>query len=281
MAKKSFWYDYPQKIDYWDNDIDYVMFIDENGTDSLINDILKKIANNEEIDFNNRYFTITGCIFRKEDYLKSKEEFEELKAKYWKNGMYYDNKLKDNKCVCFHSREIRRRDKAFSDKLIDNNLFLIDLTKTLNNTKCKIISVTIDLVLYLKNGYFQSIYEKAFDILLERYIHITKNGKKCIMMLEARGKEEDKKLLRHIYDVVYKEERNNIKSKLVGVYFNPKWNKEYDSTYLGLEITDLFSYPIHQYIKYKKESLAFKVLKTKIDGYPKFNNKGLKTFPPK
>ena len=49
-----------------------------------------------------------------------------------------------------------------------------------------------------------------------------------------------KKLLKHIYDVVYKDERNNIKSKLVGVYFNPKWNKEYDSTYLGLEITDRF-----------------------------------------
>ena len=100
-------------------------------------------------------------------------------------------------------------------------------------------------------------------------------------MLEARGKEEDRKLLKHIYDIVYNEENNNIKTKLLGVYFNPKWNQKYDSTYLGLEITDLFSYPIYQYIKYKKESSAFEVLKPKIDGYPNFFNKGLKIFPPK
>lgn len=279
MIKKTLWYDYPQKINYWDIDIDYVMFIDENGNDGVINDILKKITNNEEVDVNNRYFTITGCIFKKENYLEAKEQFENLKAKYWENGMYYDNKLKENKCVCFHSREIRRRDKAFNDKLIDNNFFLIDLTKTLNNTNCKIISVTIDLVSYLRNGYFQSVYEKAFDLLLDRFVHIIKNGKKAIMMLEARGKEEDKKLLKHIYEVVFNKENSDIKSKLEGVYFNPKWNKEYDSTYLGLEITDLFSYPIHQYIKYNKENPAFKILKLKIDGYPNFNNKGLKIFP--
>ena len=30
------------------------------------------------------------------------------------------------------------------------------------------------------------------------------------MMLEARGKEEDRKLLKHIYDIVYNEENKNI-----------------------------------------------------------------------
>ena len=49
--------------------------------------------------------------------------------------------------------------------------------------------------------------------------------------------------------------------------------------FTGLEIADLFSYPIHQYIKYKKINPAFEILKYKIDKYPNFYNKGLKLFP--
>ena len=103
-------------------------------------------------------------------------------------------------------------------------------------------------------------------------------------MLEARGKKEDKQLLKHIYDVIYNKGRSNIttnelKSKIVGVFFNPKWNEEYSSTFMGIEIADLFSYPIHQFIKYKKENPAFKVLESKIAGFPDYINKGIKIFP--
>lgn len=282
--EQKHWYDFPQKIKYWTSDIDYVMFVDENGNGGRIGNTLKKLINNETIDENNRYFTITGCIFKKEDYVCSKDEFQKLKKKYWKNGMYYDVKDQTDKYVCFHSREIRRHDNEFNDKIIDYSNFLIDLSKTLENTKCKIISVTIDLVLYLKKGYLQSVYEIAFDLLLERFIYVTKNGRKGIIMLEARGKAEDKKLLKHIYDVVYNKENiytSKLESKIAGVYFNPKWNEEYSATYIGLEITDLFSYPIHQYIKYQKENPAFVVLKSKLDGYPEFINKGIKIFPDK
>ena len=223
-------------------------------------------------------------IIEKDEYFCSKKEIQNLKIKYWNNGMYYDTKDKKNKCVCLHSREIRRHDKAFNDKLIDYSNFINDLSQILDGINCKIISVTIDLVTYLKNGYLQNVYETAFDFLLERYIYATKNGKKGIIMLEARGKEEDKKLLKHIYEIIYNKGRKNIStneliSKIDGVYFNPKWNEEYSATYIGLEITDLFSYPIHQYVKYKKENLSFNVLKSKLDGYPEFINKGIKIFP--
>ena len=282
--RKHFWDEYPQNIKHWGPNIDYVMFIDENGNGGQITDIFNKIINNEEIDDNSRYFTITGCIFEKDEYFCSKKEIQNLKIKYWNNGMYYDTKDKKNKCVCLHSREIRRHDKAFNDKLIDYSNFINDLSQILDGINCKIISVTIDLVTYLKNGYLQNVYETAFDFLLERYIYATKNGKKGIIMLEARGKEEDKKLLKHIYEIIYNKGRKNIStneliSKIDGVYFNPKWNEEYSATYIGLEITDLFSYPIHQYVKYKKENLSFNVLKSKLDGYPEFINKGIKIFP--
>ena len=53
------WYDYPQKINFWEPDIDYVMFIDENGNPGKINDLFKKRMNKEEISNDEKFFTIT------------------------------------------------------------------------------------------------------------------------------------------------------------------------------------------------------------------------------
>ena len=104
-------------------------------------------------------------------------------------------------------------------------------------------------------------------------------------MLEARGKDEDKELLDHISKVINttgtkKISSKELKSKIDGVYFNPKWNEEYSSTYIGLEITDLFSYPIHKYIKRNTKDKAFLIFEDKIVGYPNYKNKGIKIFPP-
>ena len=69
----------PTKIESWNTDIDYAMFIDENGNESKINAIFKAITNNKKIDENDRYFTITGCIFKRKDYKKSSNEIKRLK----------------------------------------------------------------------------------------------------------------------------------------------------------------------------------------------------------
>ena len=68
MSSEIKWYDFPQKIKIWSADIDYVMFIDKNGSAGKITDIFKKITNNLPIDENDKYFTITGCIFERKDY---------------------------------------------------------------------------------------------------------------------------------------------------------------------------------------------------------------------
>lgn len=279
------WQDKPTKIEFWSNDIDYAMFVDENGSEGKINAVFKAITNNKEIDSNDRYFTITGCIFERKNYNNAVKEMDSLKKKYWKNGQYLDTKLKKEKYVCFHSREIRRHDGAFNDKLVNHINFTNDLTTVLENTKCTIISITIDLLEYLKQGYLHNVYETAFDFLMERYIYATKNKKKGIIMLEARGKNEDKDLLNHIITILNTGKKNipseELKEKIVGVYFNPKWNEEYSHTFTGLEFADLFSYPIHQFAKFQKENEAFKILKSKIDKYPDYLNKGIKIFPNK
>lgn len=279
----SKWYDKPTKILSMKKDIDYVMCIDENGSSNLTY-VLKQISNEKEIGEDDKYFTITGCIFTKEEYMNSKKIIKLLKNKYWENGMFYDSKLKREKAVCFHSRDIRKHNNCFNDSIINYNEFMSDLTNTMKNIKCKIISISINLYEYLKKGYIHNVYNVAFDFLLERYIYATENNKKGVIMLEARGKDEDNELLEHISKVIIKTGTKKISSKelklkIAGVYFNPKWNEEYSITYVGLEITDLFSYPIHKYVKRSIKDKAFLTFEDKIVGYPDYKSKGIKIFP--
>ena len=278
------WYNKPIKIFSMKRDIDYIMCIDENGSSSNLTYVLKQISKEKDLSEDDKYFTITGCIFTKEEYMNSKKLIKSLKNKYWNNGMFYDTKSKKEKAVCFHSRDIRKHNNCFNESIIDYNEFMLDLSNTMNNIQCKIISISINLYEYLKQGYTYNVYNVAFDFLLERYIYNTKKNKKGIIMLEARGKEEDKELLEHISKVINytgtkKISSKELESKIDGVYFNPKWNEEYSSTYVGLEITDLFSYPIHKYIKRNTKDKAFLKFEDKIVGYPNYKNKGIKIFP--
>ena len=280
----SKWYDKPTKLLSIGKDIDYVMCIDENGSSSNLTYVLKQISNEKELSEDDKYFTITGCIFTKKQYLDSKELIKTLKNKYWKNGLFYDTKLKKEKAVCLHSRDIRKNDNCFNSSNINYDEFMIDLSNTMKKIQCKIISISINLYEYLKRGYTHNVYNVAFDFLLERYIYETKNKKKGIIMLEARGKDEDKDLLEHISKVINKTgtkqiSNRELKSKISRVYFNPKWNEEYSSTYVGLEIADLFSYPIHKFIKRNTKDKAFLIFEDKIVGYPNYKNKGIKIFP--
>ena len=278
------WYDKPTKIRQLNDEIEYIMCIDENGSSNNLTYILKQISNDKEVSEDDKYFTITGCIFEKQDYMKAKYLIKSLKNKYWQNGMFFDSKKNKEKAVCFHSREIRKHDNCFNDSLINYNEFMLDLTELMKNIECKIISISINLYEYLKRGYTHNVYNVAFDFLLERYIFATKAHKKGIIMLEARGKEEDSELLEHISKVILKTGTKSIKStelrdKIRGVYFNPKWNEEYSATYTGLEIADLYSYPIHKFIKRNKKDQAFLTYENKIEGYPNYINKGIKIFP--
>ena len=62
------------------------------------------------------------------DQEKAVKNIKKLKEKFWDEGIYYDSKAKKEKYVCLHSREIRRHDGAFNDKLINHNEFTMALT---------------------------------------------------------------------------------------------------------------------------------------------------------
>ena len=259
------------------------MFIDENNCDDMTN-IIKKISNNETISNDEKFFTLTGCILTRENYHVLKNDFETLKLAYWDNAQYYNEKKKEFYKVCFHSRDIRRRIDCFSPKIIPYDKFITDLSETIKNVDFKIISITINIYDYIVKNYKFNLYRIAFDFLLERLIYSMPNNKKTVLMLEARGKKEDTSLHKHICSIINetgtkKISTDELSNKIDGIYFNSKWNNENTLTYTGLELADLCSYPIHKYIKNSVKDLAFEAIESKIDGFPKYMNKGLKLFP--
>ena len=75
------WTSKPTKIKNWERANDYVMFVDENGN-SDVKDILKCLSKNEQIDINNNFFTVTGVIFTRAQYIVAKNKLNEIRLKY-------------------------------------------------------------------------------------------------------------------------------------------------------------------------------------------------------
>ena len=275
------WINKPTQIGNWKQQTDYVMFVDENGNSDTTN-ILKCLAKQESIDENDKYFTVTGCIFKKADYQNARIKINELKNKYWTDGCFiYKN---ESRKVCFHSREIRRKMNAFDIHCIDYNKFMEDISNLIKGLNYKIISITINKENYLLKHYKYNTYNTAMCFLMERFIFAMPNNSTGTIMLEARGKDEDYLLLNELKHIIFdtgikRITSKELQNKIDGIYFNPKWHEKYDDTFVGLEIADLSSYPIHKFLKNNNKDIAFKILENKIDRYPDYINKGLKMFP--
>lgn len=277
------WRNRPTFIDYCIPDVDYVMFIDENG-DCDLKSIIKNIQNGIETMDNNIQFTMTGVVVRKDDLENIKNEVLELKCRNWEEG-YFKYK-KNEKRVCFHSREIGRGEGPFSKELINRETFLNELTDVLSRIPANIISSSIDKLSHVKKYCNpQHPYNLCLNFVLERLAKFyLKNNETAIIILEARGKVEDKELLNHIKYTIDNGTRyvnREYFTRIKGIYFNPKWqgNSEFKKSYYGLELADLYSYPIHRYCRLNKKDMSFNVLEHKLYRYPKYDGSGIKKFP--
>lgn len=292
MIKSEKWYKNPNTSDVWEDNIDYVMFVDENNSVSAINKVKEKLFNNEEISPNENIFTVTGCIFSRISYNNAKIKFNNIRNKFWNNGKFY-NPSPNHECfetVCFHSEDIRGRKKAFHIEALQQNQyekFIFELDKNLKEFDYKIISININLCKYILNSKYteMNVYKIAFNFIIERLIYYIGSKNTASIIFESRGTKENKNLLEHIDKIINKTGTEFINSyelskKIKGVYFNTKKNKD-GNPYVGLEIADLSSYPIHRYVKFGTRGRDFETLKTKIIGYPDGYGKGLKIYPKK
>ncbi len=283
-------YDNPTISDVWEKKVDYIMFVDENNSPNSLNVIKEKLRNNDDVDINISIFTVTGCIFSKEDYIVARKKFDELRKKYWQDGKWYNPKKEEEEIVCFHSEEIRGKNKAFAIFKEDDEKyehFIIELDQIINSLKYKIISININLEDYIKYSKYKegNVYKIAFNFIIERFIYSMGSNNIGTIIFEARGKKEDKNLLEHIDLIINKTgteyiTSNELKRKISGVYFNKKFSKR-KKPYVGLQIADLSSYPIHRFVKFNTIGKDFLTIEKKIQCYPKYIGKGLKIYPKK
>lgn len=278
------WMKRPIFINELDNNtsISHVAFMDENG-DSNMKHIRQSFWEGGKTDETNNYFTLTSVLYKINEMEDVKNSFINLKNKYWENGVY---KYKDKeKRVCFHSREIRNQKPPFSNNDIPYYKFIEDLTNLMSNLPISIVSSTINKKELFNRYtlYSHDPYELSLTFILERLVRKIRPNDELIIILEARGKKEDKKLLNHMVEIIKNGTQYvSIKQfgKIKGIYFNGKRPRnEPLKSYYGLESADLCSHPIHRYTIDKVKNKAFITIEPKIHGYKNYHGRGIKIFP--
>lgn len=278
------WRDRPTLIEEWEESIDSILSIDENGTIDL-NGIRKNIINvYGNRTHNDRWFTITGVEMNRDDFEKFRDSINTIKYGYWDNGCFQYKR--GNRRVVFHSREIRKRQGPFNPRIIDYGQFMIDITEMIKNTPFEVFSSSIDKAYHLlKYANPYPVYNLCLEFILERYCRqLRKIGKSGAILLESRGKREDRAILEYLKSLLDNGNKywsRDDFSSIKGVYFNPKWSSKHDKkmSFILLELADLVSYPIHKYVKLEKKDPAFQSFEEKISNFPFINGYGLKIFP--
>lgn len=254
-----------------EDDIDYLFAIDENGTSTLKN--LSMMMDN------NIFFTITGVLFDIKSSEIIKDNILALKNRLWENGKF------KNKRVVFHGRDIRKKQGAFNPKIVDHTILEPEIINILSNSPINIYSASINKLEHF-NKYLDPfpVYELGLEFIIERFcFELRRSNKTGIVLLESRGKKEDIEILKKFEKLLsfgngYNQKENF--SCIKGVYFNPKYTNDNQMSYWPLEIADLVSYQIHNYVKTgKNETAAFACVKKKIFGFPNIEGRGLKVFP--
>lgn len=265
------WRKKPTKADNLSN-VDYLFAIDENGTST--------IKNAKNFNDNSKWFTVTGVLIDLTEFNDIRQKFIELKEKHWTEGLYKSNR------VVLHSKDIRKKQGPFNPKLIDLESFSGELNELLSWAPVKVYSANIDKYRHWQQYHTPyPVYELGIEFIMERFsFEMRRKRAKGAILLESRGFKEDKDVLHKMKnlidfgsDFIPKENFECIS----GVYFNPKLTDNGKMSYWPLEISDIISYSVHQYVKAEKKIDTFHAIEEKIYGYPKINGRGLKIFPSK
>lgn len=242
----------------------YYLFIDESGDHGLVN-----------LDPDFPVFLLCGLLTSEENYENTRNNINNLKKTFW-----------GNKEVILHSRDIRKCEKEFQI-LFDIEIkrqFYLQLNAIIKNSAYRILASAIDKAKYIKTygKLSNDVYELALSFIIERAIfsldEVVHTEKQLEIVIEKRGKKEDKKLEEHFQRLLARGtgfvDAERLKAVRTKIIFRDK--KENIN---GLQLADLVAYPIARHvIEPKRANPAFDVLSSKI--YSKNGKRyGLKKFP--
>lgn len=242
----------------------HFLFIDESGDHGLTT---------VNPDF--PVFLLCGVLAAGDEYEKIRTDINTVKTGIW-----------GNKQVIFHSRDIRKCEKEFS-KLFNLEVkkkFYEDVNAIIANRSYTVIASAIRKDNYIKRfgRLSNDVYELALSFIIERAIFflddIKEESKELEIVIEKRGKSEDKKLDEHFQRLLsrgtgFVNAQRLADYKLSIVFRNKRENIN------GLQLADLIAYPIARHvIEPERANPAFEIVEQKI--YTKESNRyGLKIFP--
>lgn len=244
----------------------YVVYVDESGDHGMQN-----------VDPNYPLFVLAFCIFYKKHYAeKVVTALEKFKFRNFGHDL-----------IILHENEIRKEKNQF--KFVsakEKEDFISDLTDIIDRSNFVLVSCVIDkhrLSARSKNE--QNPYHVALGFCLETlYEFMVEKGqheKRTHVVVECRGKKEDKDLELEFRRICAGENRMDIPLPFDVVFADKKANSS------GLQLADLVARPIGMSIlRPGQPNRAFDVLKLKFfcsGGRDKvgqgFDGWGLKVFP--
>ena len=244
----------------------YYFFLDETGDHGL-----------SFVDENFPTFLLAGCLFEFDEYEKITQKINTLKQEFFKTTE-----------VIFHSRDIRKCDGSFQI-LFDLDLkkrFYEHLNAIIAGSKFTIITVAINKKKHIeKYGKIaNNPYTICLSYILERLIFCTDSysiNSTVSIVIEKRGKNEDRQLLAHYNSIVdrgtYHVNAGRFKQRISNFAMMAKRDNN-----IGLQISDLCAYPIARYVINSEEPyIPFKIIEDKLykSNTGKTEGYGLKVFP--
>lgn len=241
----------------------YYLFLDECGDQNLAT-----------FDMSFPIFTLCGILISERNLPAFNERINSIKREFW-----------NDESIIFHSREIRKHQKRFinlNDTVIKQK-FYEQIDRLLSEEGIYVIvCCTVPKIQCIeKFGNDIDIYGIALLYVLQRsifYLDETDHNGKLRIVVEKRGKREDRNLLDYYNRILetgikYCSE-NRMKSHIQDFSFVAK-----SENINGLQIADLIAYPISRHVIFpEKNNPAFDIVASKI--YKSRGLRlGLKVFP--
>lgn len=242
----------------------YYLYIDESGDHGLT------VVNP---DF--PVFLLCGVLVSADEYENIRQSFNKIKHALW-----------NNKEVIFHSRDIRKCEKEFSVlfDLDKKKWFYENVNDVLTKHSYTVIASAIKKDTYIERvgRLSNDVYELALSFIVERAIFflddVKGKDKELEIVIEKRGKKEDKKLDEHFQRLLARG-TGFVNAQRLNDYALKITFRDKRENINGLQLADLVAYPIARYvIEPKRANPAFDIVEGKI--YTKGGKRyGLKIFP--
>lgn len=243
---------------------EYNLFMDESGDHGLTT-IVPEFP----------VFLLCGVLVSQSDYETIKTSMNAIKSEHW-----------DDKKVIFHSRDIRKQEKEFV-KLFDMDVkqkFYNGINQIITDGDYTIIASGVRKDRYIKTygKLSNDVYELSLSFIIERTVFCLDakpNGQKKVnIIIEKRGKKEDKRLAEHFQRLIARGtgyvSAERLRAYNMSIEFVGK-----TENINGLQLADLIAYPMARYvIDPTRANPAFEMLEDKI--YQRAGKRyGLKVFP--